>query len=69
MLQNKHLSKKIYDASWNELIRQLTYKSKWKEKKCLQIDTYYSSSQECKRICRKCRNARTTGQIILTFVL
>ena len=49
MVQNKHLSKKIYDASWNELIRQLTYKSKWKGKTCIPIDTYYPSSQECER--------------------
>ena len=49
MVQNKHPSKKIYDASWYELIRQLTYKSKWKGKACIQIDTYYPSSQECER--------------------
>ena len=49
MVKNKHLSKKIYDASWNELIRELTYKSKWKGKTCIQIDTYYPSSQECER--------------------
>lgn len=30
MVQNKNLSKRIYDASWYELIRQLEYKSKWK---------------------------------------
>ena len=49
MVQNKHLSKRIYDASWYELIRELTYKSKWKGKACIQIDTYYPSSQECER--------------------
>ena len=49
MVQNKHLSKKIYDASWNELIRELIYKSKWNGKICIQIDTYYPSSQECER--------------------
>ena len=43
------LSKKIYDASWAELIRQLKYKSKWKSKLFYQIDTYYPSSQECSR--------------------
>ena len=31
MVQNKNLSKKIYDCSWYELIRQLEYKSKWKK--------------------------------------
>ena len=49
MVKNKHLSKKIYDASWNELIRELIYKSKWNGKTCVQIDTYYPSSQECER--------------------
>ena len=49
MIKNKHLSKKIYDASWYELIRELTYKSKWNGKICIQIDTYYPSSQECER--------------------
>lgn len=47
MVQNKNLSKKIYDASWYELIRQLCYKSKWRGKKYYQIDRYYPSSQEC----------------------
>ena len=50
MVQNKHLSKKIYDASWYEIIRQLEYKSKWNNKQFYQIDTYYPSSQ----ICNKC---------------
>ena len=49
MVQNKRLSKKIYDASWYELIRQLEYKSKWKNKKFYQIETYYPSSQICSR--------------------
>ena len=49
MVQNKNLSKKIYDASWYELIRQLEYKSKWKNKKFYQIETYYPSSQICSR--------------------
>ena len=49
MVQNSKLSKKIYDASWHELIRQLTYKSKWKGKICYQTDTYYPSSQTCNR--------------------
>ena len=49
MVQNKKLSKKIYDASWYELIRQLQYKSKWQGKISYQIDTYYPSSQTCSR--------------------
>ncbi len=49
MVQNKTLSKKIYDVSWYELIRQLEYKSKWKNKQFYQIDEYYPSSQICSR--------------------
>ena len=47
MLQNKNLSKKIIDASFHEIIRQLQYKTKWKGKEFYQIDTYYPSSQTC----------------------
>ena len=47
MVQNKHLSKKIYDASWHELIKQLEYKTKWKGKYLYKIDTYFASSQIC----------------------
>ena len=41
MVQNKKLSKKIYDASWYELIRQIEYKSKLKNKK------FYHIYEEC----------------------
>ena len=47
MLGNKELSKKISDASFYEIMRQLEYKSKFKGKLFYQIDTYYPSSQEC----------------------
>ena len=47
MVQNKHLSKKIYDASWYELTRELEYKTKWKGKYLYKIDTYFASSQIC----------------------
>ena len=47
MLGNKELSKKISDASFYEIVRQLEYKSKFKGKLFYQIDTYYPSSQEC----------------------
>ena len=49
MVKNHNLAKSIIDCSWNELIRQLEYKSKWQNKKFYQIDTYYASSQECNR--------------------
>lgn len=47
MLQNKNLSKKVADASFYEIIRQLQYKSKFKGKYFYQVDTYYPSSQIC----------------------
>ena len=47
MLKNHNLSKKISDVSFNEIIRQLQYKSKYKNKLFYQVDTYYPSSQEC----------------------
>jgi len=49
MVQNRHLSKSIMDASWSELIRQLRYKCAWKNKRFYQVETYYPSSQICSR--------------------
>jgi len=43
MLMNKRLSKKISDASFYEIIRQLQYKAKY----FYQVDSYYKSSQTC----------------------
>ena len=47
MIMKKELSKNLTDASFNEIIRQLEYKSNWKGKEFYQIDTYYPSSQTC----------------------
>ena len=47
MLKNHNLSKKISDAAFCEIIRQLEYKCKYKNKLFYQTDTYYPSSQEC----------------------
>ena len=49
MLTNHYLSKKISDASFSEIIRQLQYKSQYKGKYFYQVDTYYKSSQTCSR--------------------
>lgn len=54
MLQEHKLAKKISDASSSEIIRQLSYKCKYKH--FYQIDTYYSSSQ----ICNVCGNRDNT---------
>jgi len=47
LIQEKKYSKYLTDASLNEIIRQITYKSKWKHKKYYQVETYYPSSQIC----------------------
>ena len=43
------LSTKINDATFSEIIRQLSYKAKFKGKRFYQINTYYPSSQVCSR--------------------
>jgi putative transposase len=47
MLQNRHLSKSIADASWSELKRQIEYKAKWQGQKVILADTFYPSSKTC----------------------
>ena len=43
----KNLTKGIVNASFNEIIRQLEYKTKWHNKVLLKINTYYPSSKLC----------------------
>lgn len=47
MIMEKTLSKSINDASFSEILRQLTYKSRYKNKYFYQINEYYPSSQTC----------------------
>lgn len=47
MLKNRKLAKAIQDVSWYEFCRQLEYKCLWYDKKFVQIDTYFASSQTC----------------------
>ncbi len=47
MLQNRHLSKAIADASFRELRRQLEYKCAWYGVHFLLADRYYPSSKTC----------------------
>ncbi len=47
--KKNNLSSKITDATFAEVIRQLSYKSKYKGKKFYQINFYYPSSQICSR--------------------
>lgn len=47
MMANHCLAKSIGDASWGELVRQLTYKAGWYGKKVIKIDRYFPSSKTC----------------------
>ena len=47
--KENQLSTKINDATFSEILRQLSYKVKFKGKKFYQINTYYPSSQICSR--------------------
>ena len=47
MVKNHKLAKAINDVSWSEFCRQLNYKCLWYDKKFIQIDTYFASSQIC----------------------
>ena len=48
----KKLRKNILNSTFNEIIRQLEYKSKWKNKKYIKVDKYYASS----KLCSHCSN-------------
>ncbi len=47
MIKNHNIAKSLMDASFGEIIRQLTYKAKWKFKRIYQINPFYPSSQIC----------------------
>lgn len=47
MLQAKRHSRAIADASWGELLRQLTYKAAWYGRTLVQVDRFYPSTKTC----------------------
>lgn len=47
MMKNHRLAKSISDVSWNEFVRQLTYKCKWYGKNLLTIGRFEPSSKMC----------------------
>ena len=49
MYQNHHIAKSLTNTPLGELIRILKYKCNWQNKKLIQINRYYPSSQICSR--------------------
>ncbi|HEX6676095.1 MAG TPA: IS607 family element RNA-guided endonuclease TnpB [Actinomycetes bacterium] len=47
MLGNRRLARRIVDAGWGELRRQLAYKTAWAGTRLVQADTFYPSSRTC----------------------
>lgn len=47
MVKNRKLAKSITNASWGELVRQLTYKQAWNGGRTVKIDRFYPSSKTC----------------------
>lgn len=47
MVKNHSLAKSIYDCSWYELTRQISYKANWNNRQYVKVDKYFPSSQLC----------------------
>ena len=47
MLRNRRLARRIADAGFGELRRQLTYKAVWAGGMLVQADTFFPSSKTC----------------------
>ncbi|EGK90225.1 transposase [Microcoleus vaginatus PCC 9802] len=47
MVKNHKLALVISDASWGELIRQLSYKCEWYGRELIKIDRWFPSSKRC----------------------
>ena len=47
MVRNHRLARAITDASWGMFITLLTYKAEWNDKKVVEIDRFFPSSQTC----------------------
>ena len=47
MMKNHKLALAISDASWGELVRQLSYKCQWYGRELIKIDRWFPSSKRC----------------------
>jgi len=45
--QQKAFHRNISDVSWSEFLRQLDYKANWYERKFVQVNQFFPSSQLC----------------------
>ena len=62
----RKLSFGISNSSFSEIIRQLTYKSNWSNKRLIKIDKYYPSSQLCCHC--KTKNSEVKDLNVRSFV-
>lgn len=56
MIKEPSFSKKIQEAAWAEIIRQLEYKCQWYDKQLIKINPYYPSSKICSSCGHKYNN-------------
>ena len=47
MIKNHKLAQAISDVAWSQFVELLRYKMTWNNKRLVQIDTYFPSSQTC----------------------
>jgi putative transposase len=47
MVKNHKLARAINDASWSELVRQLSYKAEWYGRKLVKVGRFFPSSKTC----------------------
>ncbi len=47
LVKNHKLANSISDASWGELVRELTYKCQWYGRELVKIDRWFPSSKRC----------------------
>ena len=47
MIKNRKLSRRIQEASWGEILRQLMYKAEWYGRTIVKISRWYPSSKKC----------------------
>ena len=47
MVRNHSLARRISDAGWSELVRQLTYKCLWYGRTLVKVDRFFPSTKTC----------------------